>query len=471
MSSCPLVVDLDGTLLKTDLAVESLGYHLKTRPLATLGMLPAITRGSAALKGRLADAYDPRLDLMPWNQELLIWLKTQHQSRLLILATGSNRALAEKVASHLGIFDEVLASDDENNLTGTRKRDALIARFGAQGFDYAGNSKVDLPVWQAARHAIVVNAGERLIKEAEDTSIVTHVFDRMLPVLPSALRAMRTYQWSKNLLLFLPLLAIHPLLSLSTLFTTCMAFLAWGLCASSVYLLNDLLDLEEDRAHKTKRYRPMAAGTFSVGMACILTPLLLSSSLVIGFVINSWFGCVLSLYYILTLLYSFRLKQIPMLDVVMLATLYTSRIIGGAAAIRVAPSMWLLAFSMFLFLSLAIVKRYAELHAQRSEGSWKKKVRGYHSTDLQLLEVLGSASGYMSVLVLALYASSEKVSVLYDEPRLVWLLCPVLLYWISRVWLLTHRGKMDQDPIVFAARDRASLISCLVMGVIYLLAI
>ena len=472
MSSCPLVVDLDGTLLKSDLAVESLAHYLKARPAAALSLFTMAGSGKAGMKARLAEDYQPNLDLMPWNREFLAWLKDQkQQGRHLILATGSNQKLANEVAEHVGLFDEVMASSSGHNLTGTRKRDALLERFGEQGFDYAGNSKVDLPVWQAARDAIVVNANPRTIKAAEASANVVHVFDAMAPELATVSKAMRIYQWSKNLLIFFPLLAIHPLLSVSTFFTTCMAFLAWGLCASSVYLLNDLLDLEDDRKHRIKRYRPLAAGTLSVGTALFLMPLLLLVSIAIGATINPWFCGVLVLYFILTLLYSFHLKQIPMLDVVILAALYTSRIIGGAAAITVAPSMWLLAFSMFLFLSLAIVKRCAELYARRSEGVWKKKIRGYHSTDLQLLVMMGSASGYMSVLVLALYASSDKVTTLYEEPRLIWLLCPVLLYWISRVWLLTHRGHMNQDPIVFAARDRSSLISCLIMGVIYLLAI
>lgn len=490
MSDLPLVVDLDGTLLNSDLAVESLAYHLKASTRRLPRLIPALFRGKASVKSWLAHDFNPSLDHLPWNAPFLDWLKEQkRQGRSLILATGAHQSIAEKIAKHTGLFDRVLASSDEINLTGAQKRQRLVELYGEKGFDYAGNSAADLKVWRSARHGIAVNADKNTLKGASKITEVVRIFEfdyglttrkqslrsRLLSMLPArvqvTMKAMRVYQWVKNALLFVPLLAVYPQISIESLITVGLAFMAWGLCASSVYLLNDLLDLEDDRQHVTKRFRPLAAGTFSASAALVMIPSLVILSLVIAFSINLLFVMVLMIYYSLTMLYSFRVKQIAVLDVVTLAMLYTSRILGGSAATMIPPSMWLLALSMFLFLSLAMMKRCAELTARRAAGQQSSSARGYQSGDLEMLEVMGSSSGYIAVLVMALYASSHKVTLFYQDPRMVWLACPVLLYWVSRVWLLTHRGEMNQDPILFAAGDRPSLASCAILGGIYILAV
>ena len=491
MSDLPLVVDLDGTLLNSDFAVETLAYHLKASFFRLPELIPALLSGrKAAVKSWLVRDYNPNLSHLPWNQPFIDWLKEEkNRGRQLILATGTHEVLAGKIAEHFGLFDQVLATTDAQNLTGSRKCQALVDQFGEQGFDYAGNAKVDLKVWKSARRAIVVNASKNTLAQARQVAEVERVFEfdyglkpksnslrsRLMGFLPPnlqvAMKAMRVYQWSKNALLFIPLLAVHSQISAESLIVIGFAFLAWGLCASSVYLLNDLLDLDDDRDHPTKCHRPLAAGTFSAMSALLLTPGLLLVSFAIAFSINLWFVLVLACYYLLTMLYSFKIKQIAVLDVVTLSGLYTSRIIGGAAASMIAPSMWLLALSMFIFLSLAMVKRCAELRAKRAAGKENSATRGYQAGDLEVLEVMGSASGYIAVLVMALYASSQKVVMHFDDPRFVWLICPILLYWVSRVWLLTHRGQMDQDPIIFATKDRPSLISCAIIGGIYMLAV
>ena len=490
MSDLPLVVDLDGTLLNSDFAVESLAYHLKASTFRLPQLVSRLFKGKAAVKSWLASGFNPSLEHLPWNKPFIEWLKQEKsKGRQLILATGTHELLARKVADYFGFFDQVLATSDEENLTGSRKSRALVEQFGEGGFDYAGNDKVDLKVWKHARHAIVVNASKTTLADAQKVADVSHIFEfdyclkpkkssfknRIASMLPEKVRvimkAMRVHQWSKNALLFVPLLAVNSQISMGSLLTVFFAFLAWGLCASSVYLLNDLLDLDDDREHPTKRYRPLAAGTFPAMSALIMTPGLLLVSFIIALGINLWFVLVLACYYLITMLYSFKIKQIAVLDVVTLAILYTSRIIGGGAATLIVPSMWLLAMSMFIFLSLAMAKRCAELWDKRKAGKEDFQIRGYQAGDLEMLEVMGSASGYIAVLVMALYASSHKVAMHYADPRFVWLICPILLYWVSRVWLITHRGQMNQDPIIFATKDRASLISCAIIGGIYMLAV
>ncbi len=269
-------------------------------------------------------------------------------------------------------------------------------------------------------------------------------------------QALRVHQWLKNLLMFLPLLTAHLLLEPTALARTSVAFLAFSVCASSVYLLNDLLDLNADRQHPRKRLRPFAAGTLPLRHGWIAIPLLLLIAFGMALALSYWFCLALLAYYLMTLLYSFWIKPIVMLDVVILAALYTMRIIAGAAATVIPVSSWLLAFSMFLFFSLALLKRYTELLIVKNSGLDKNVDRGYTVNDLPLIQSLGSASGYLSVLVLALYINSTASEALYRHPQVLWLLCPLLLYWISRAWAIVHRGGMHEDPVIFAATDPTS---------------
>jgi 4-hydroxybenzoate polyprenyltransferase len=326
-------------------------------------------------------------------------------------------------------------------------------------------------VWAHARRAFVVNAGASLARAAAARCEVEQHWPAKGGGLRTWLRALRLHQWLKNLLVFIPLLASHRLLQADALIASGCGFLAFGLCASGVYLLNDLLDLPSDRLHPRKRLRPFAAGTLSLLKGALLAPLLAVAGLALAWWAEPRFALVLAAYYGLTLAYSLRLKRVVMLDVIVLAALYTVRIIGGTVVIAAALSFWLLAFSMFIFLSLALLKRHTELSAMLAAGRTDAAGRGYAVEDLPLLQSLGASSGYMAVLVLALYINSAESIALYGRPQVLWLLCPLILYWVSRAWVIAHRGAMDDDPVVFAATDRVSQLVALLCAVIALMAI
>jgi 4-hydroxybenzoate polyprenyltransferase len=469
-ASLPLCIDLDGTLLRSDLLLESTLALLATRPWLLFVVPFWLLGGKARLKREIASRV--RLDAahLPYDERVLALLREQpHRTR--VLCTASDETLARPVAEHLGCFDEVIASDGQRNLAGRGKADALVARFGERGFDYAGNARVDLAVWAHARGALVVNAGTGLAQAASKRCELLLHLPGAGGGLRSWLKALRLHQWLKNLLVFIPLLASHQFMDTSVVLAAVGGFLAFGLCASGVYLLNDLLDLPSDRQHPRKRLRPFAAGALPLLPGMVLAPVLALAGLGLAWWIEPRFAFVLAVYYLLTLGYSLRFKRVAMLDVMLLAVLYTLRIIGGTAVIGAALSFWLLAFSMFIFLSLALLKRYVELAAMLAEGKMTAAGRGYGVEDLPLLQSLGGSAGYLAVLVLALYINSPESIALYTHPQMLWLLCPLVLYWVSRTWVVAHRGGMDDDPVVFAVTDRASQFVGVLCAVVALLAI
>jgi 4-hydroxybenzoate polyprenyltransferase len=321
-----------------------------------------------------------------------------------------------------------------------------------------GNSTADLAVWKSASAVHIANPERGVLATARKIGSVEMVFENRPPYFRTLIKALRIHQWAKNLLLFVPLLASHRLMEAQLLWSGLLAFIAFGACASSVYLLNDLLDLPDDRQHPTKCNRPLAAGTLPILHALFLIPVLLFGAFVVAlWLLPIQFAGVLAAYYILTLAYSLWLKRMVMLDVVTLAMLYTVRVVAGAAAMALEATFWILAFCLFIFLSLAFVKRYTELCDARQKGNTEKASgRGYYPADFELLASLGGASGYISVLVLALYINEAASGSLYRSPEWMWAACPLLLLWLSRVWLLAHRGQMHDDPIVFALRDSVS---------------
>jgi 4-hydroxybenzoate polyprenyltransferase/phosphoserine phosphatase len=465
----PLVIDLDGTLLRSDLLVETMLLYVRDRPYGVLSLLQWWAHGKAALKQALAAVTDVDVTALPYDGALCEFIAQERRSgRRVILATASHRLLAERVAAHLALFDEVIATDGELNLSAHAKRDLLVERFGERGFDYAGNAAADLPVWKSARQAFVVNARPGVERQARALNNVANVMPSTGSSLSDWAQALRLHQWLKNLLVFVPLLASHRYAEWPLLTDAVLSFIAFGLCASSVYLLNDLLDLREDRHHPRKRARPFASGRLPILAGVVASPLLLMAA----FLLSLWqlpanFTAVLAAYYVLTLAYSFWLKRRMVIDVIVLAALYTLRIIAGAVAIGLALSFWLLAFSMFVFLSLALVKRYSELYHVRARGDSKALGRGYFAHDLSMIASLGAAAGYMAVMVLALYINDPRTAEMYREPRFIWLACPLLLTWISRVWMLAHRGAMHDDPLMFAVRDRVSLLIGALLALVF----
>lgn len=471
-SQTPVCVDLDGTLIHSDLLLETLVLLIKRNP-GYIFLLPVwLLKGKAALKAEIAKRVDFNPAALPYNLPFIDWLQAQRDSgRELWLCTASNYRLADAVADHLRCFSGVIASSDDTNLSGHHKAKRLVERFGEKAFDYCGNQRVDLAIWRYSQRAVVVNACERLRQEAESVAKIDAVFPKTTGFVKPIIKALRLHQWAKNVLVFVPLVTSHRLGDMASIEPALLAFLSFGFCASSVYLLNDMLDLEADRQHPRKCKRPFASGSLSLLLGFTLVPLLLLATVLAAANLPPTFWLALAVYYGLTLAYSFGVKRIVLIDTITLAGLYTIRIIAGAMAVEIVLSFWLLLFSVFLFLSLALVKRYAELDTMQRQGKLNAAGRGYHIEDLPILHSFGTASGYLCVLVLALYINSPAVEPLYRHPQIIWFLCVLLLYWISRVWLKAHRGKMHDDPVIFALKDQVSLIIGILATITVLLAI
>lgn len=458
----PLVVDLDGTLCRTDTLHEMLLREVAHDP-AMLRHLPGwLSDGRAALKARLADRGVLNTSELPLNAAVIDLVRqARAEGRTTVLVSAADQRQVDAVAEATGLFDAAHGSDGVRNLKGPEKAAFLRGLYGDRGFDYVGDSSADVAVWQAARTAITVGAPERLRREAEAAADTAEHIGREGSRGRAMLRAMRPHQWSKNALLFLPLLAAQEPGALPQVI---LGFLAFCLTASAVYVINDLLDLAADRAHPRKRNRPFAAGDLSAATGLAMASGLILVAALLGTATgNPFFIAVLAVYLVLTFAYSLALKRLLMIDVLTLAGLYTIRIVAGGAAGGIDLSPWMLGFSMFLFLSLAAVKRQAELTDQLQTGR-ASTGRAYETEDLPVLRGIALSAGQSAILVLALYLSTSTVRELYAFPGLLWLVCPLLLYWILRMVMKTHRGEMTDDPIVFAATDRVSL------GVVLLIA-
>ena len=462
----PFCVDCDGTLIHTDLLHESILLLVKKSWLSVFLLPVWLLKGKAHLKHRIAERVALDASTLPYNQEVLaLTRQARAEGRRTVLATASTRRQAETVAAHLGLFDQIVATDEGVNLAGANKAARLEQLFGRHGFVYAGNSRADLVVWASSCGAIVVSPSDALRREAAKLAPVLHTIAPVKATLKTYARAIRVHQWLKNLLVFIPLMAAHQASNLQAVSAACMAFLAFGLCASAVYVINDLLDLPSDRVHPRKRTRPFASGAVPIARGVLMVPCLLAAAALVCLGLPLAFAGALLAYFVTTCLYSFWLKNQVIVDVLLLASLYTSRIIAGAAATAIVPSFWLLAFSMFMFLSLAIVKRYSEMVAVQLQNMDKAAGRGYFVTDLPVLMSLGSAAGYCAILILALYVNSPDVTVMYSNRWALWMILPPLLYWISRTWMKAHRGELHDDPVVFAATDKQSWAIAACVGV------
>ncbi len=453
-----LAVDLDGTLIATDLLWESLFLLLRANPLA-LFLLPLwALKGKAHLKSEIANRVDLDPSTLPYRQEILTRLKDERSSgRQLILATGSHEKLARSVSDHLGIFSEVFATDENCNLTSSRKRDALIARFGDGGFDYAGNSKADIAVFDAARSAIVVAPDTKAARWQEENG--GELIDAPRPSLKTIVKMLRVHQWLKNTLIAVPMVLSHEYFNVGMVFACALAFVSFSAAASAIYIINDFLDMPLDRKHLTKKNRPFAAGTLSIPFGLVCAALLLMVSAAAALSLDPLFGAVLALYLVITTAYSFSLKRMLLIDVMTLAGLYTVRILAGAAATGTSVSFWLLAFSIFFFLSLALVKRHVELADSEENEGTRIAGRGYRPEDLTVIAQGGISSAFASALVLALYIDSSSVRELYEHPWMIWPLAPIVLYLTLRIWVLAGRRELHDDPVVFLVRDwRSQLV-------------
>lgn len=469
LDDCPLYVDLDGSLTPSDTLHESVVLFARRHPMNLLRMVGWLARGKAGFKRALAEAVLPEPEHLPWRADFIDFLRNEHaRGRTLVLATAADARIAQRVADHLGVFSDVLATEDGGpNLSRANKREAIAAHARALGHErwaYAGNSADDLPVWAGSAQAIAVNTPAGVLRRLQVTHAPAQVFERRPLTLKTVLRAIRLKQWSKNGLLFVPLLAAHTTAP-SLWFTLFVAFIAFGLCASATYLVNDLLDLPNDRAHRLKRFRPLAAGTMGIASAVAIGTGMILAAFALAVWVGGAFTAALLLYTALTLGYSLRWKRIPLFDVLLLATLYTLRIGAGALAGHVDLSNWLLAISIFLFLSLALVKRCAELEEAVEAHHAPAPGRGYQPRDLATLRTMGMTSGFMSVLVLTLYIDSPNSRALYGQPDWLWAAAPVLLLWVMRIWFKTGRRELyGEDPLAFALKDPFSWITLFIMG-------
>ena len=455
----PLCVDLDGTLVKSDTLVDSLLALARTHPARLLPLPGRLLRGKAAFKAYVSESVLLDVAHLPYNRKLLSFLQEERaRGRQIYLATGADFRLAQRVAAHLGVFRDVLGSDGATNLTGDKKLDGLTSHLGAGTFDYIGNARPDLPLLKHATEAMVANPslGLRLGLHARGIRPARTFQERSHP-LKSLLKAVRVHQWAKNLLIFVPLLLAHGLTA-GKLLATLLAFFCFSLTASAAYIVNDLLDLEADRHHPRKRLRPFASGDLSafagVGVVAVFLLLAFTGGRLLPVDFYGW----LLLYLATTLTYSLYMKRVVLVDVLALSGLYTLRLLAGSAATHTPISHWLAGFSMFLFLSLAIAKRFAELENLRASNAALKNGRGYLLADLEQMRSFGTASAFAAVVVFAIYISGREVVSLYRQPRLLWLITPLMILWLSRVWLLASRGELDEDPVAFALTDRMSLM-------------
>ncbi|KAB0681909.1 UbiA family prenyltransferase [Aureimonas leprariae] len=455
----PIYVDLDGTVAKTDLLWESLFTLARQKP-HLLPLVPFwLASGKARLKAELANRIDFDPSLLPYRDELVAELaKSQARGRRVVLATGANRKLAEAVAEHLGVFDAVMASDEQVNLTAHRKLERIVVAADVDGFDYIGNSHEDICLFDAAAEATVVAPDRPAAGWQRRTGAHVLPGADLSERLRGLVKAMRPHQWTKNVLIFVPVALEHRYLEFGSMLAAFAAFMAFSLAASSVYIVNDLLDLASDRRHKTKRNRPFASGAVPIPTGLILAAGLVGTSVLIASMLTWQFQLVLAGYLTLTTLYSVALKRMLLLDVLALAGLYTVRILAGSAATEISLSFWLMAFSIFFFLSLALVKRYTELLDFGTGAERSKTGRGYVDCDLEMIGQAGIASGFAATLVLALYIDSPTVQSINSVPWILWPLCPLVLYIIVRIWILARRNQMHDDPVVFILRDWRSQI-------------
>jgi 4-hydroxybenzoate polyprenyltransferase/phosphoserine phosphatase len=470
VSQAVLVVDLDGTLTPADTLIESLVRAIKRSPLNLLRLPFWLLRGRARFKERVAERGGVSPGQLPYRESLLEYLREQKaKGRALILATAAHRSIAEAISVHLGLFDKVLATQAGRNLKGLAKLQAIREVVGG-AFVYAGDSRADIPIWRAAEAAVLVGVSRRTASLVRRHVAIEREFPREDVGLASYLQALRVHQWLKNLLVFVPLLTAFSFFELEKLAVTVVAFLSFSFTASATYILNDLWDLEHDRAHPRKRLRPLASGKLSIPSGLVLAAGALAIGLATAFAVSTSYLLMVMIYLLLTSLYSWVLKSHVLMDVLMLSLLYTLRILAGAVAIGTATSSWLLAFSAFMFLSLALVKRCAELVSLSEAGPGAAHGRDYRTTDLAVLWPLGVGAALSSIVVFGLFLSAPETAQRYATPQLLWLSAVGLTYWLARLWVKTSRGEMHDDPVVYAIKDRGSRVAVLAVVVAALLA-
>jgi 4-hydroxybenzoate polyprenyltransferase/phosphoserine phosphatase len=462
----PLVVDLDGTLVRSDLLVESAFAHLGHDPLRVVGLLSAARRGKAALKADIAAKTEIDVSHLPYDEDVVSLIRQRRAAgNQVYLASASNERYVRAVADHLGLFDGWFASNDKENLSSASKARRLVEAFGEGGFDYVGNGRADLAVWTVASQRIAVRISPVVRSQLMDIDRDATVFENAIDRTRAWIKLLRVHQWAKNALVFVPLMTARRF-DLLAFAEAIGAFFAFSLAASAMYILNDVIDLDADRKHPSKKHRPLAAGSVPIVTAMALIPALLVVAFIGALAIAPALAAVLLAYVMLTTAYTFLLKRKMLVDVLTLASLYTIRVVGGAVAISVPLSEWLLGFSIFIFTALALIKRYVELAARLDKDLSNPTNRNYRKSDLDIVAALAAGASFNAVTVFALYISSDVVRPLYRHPEALWLICLILMYWLARALLMAHRRLMPDDPIVFALRDWNSYVALGLIGLI-----
>lgn len=462
----PLVVDLDGTLTPTDTLIESLVKVLKQSPFGLIRIFLWLLKGRAEFKEKIASRVSMDGALLPYRLSLLDYLRDERlRGRRIVLATAAHRSIADSVASHLGLFDQVLATENGLNLKGEAKLKAIQENVGIR-FVYAGDSRADLPIWMAAQAAVLVNVSAgtaAVVRKSVQIELEIRDGEAEFNVW---LRALRVHQWLKNLLLFVPALTAFSFLEVSRVIPVVVAFFSFSFAASATYIMNDLWDLDNDREHPRKRLRPFASARISIPKGLAVAGGLLCLSVFLSISVSPWFSLMLLLYLILTSAYSWVLKEYVLIDVLMLAMLYTHRILAGSLAVAVVPSSWLTAFSVFMFLSLALVKRCAELVALKQAGAKATRGRDYRVSDLVVLWPLGVCAALAAVVVFGLFISAPETLARYGFPQMLWFVALGLIYWLARLWIKTARGEMHDDPVIYAIKDSGSRLTLFFMTIV-----
>ncbi|MDA9566374.1 UbiA family prenyltransferase [Planktomarina temperata] len=465
-----LAVDLDGTLLRSDMLHESFWSAFSSNISTPFVSLFAMTKGKAFLKQYLANASNIDPGTLPYNEVVLNYIKEwKKRGGRVALVTASDQGLARKIAEHLDLFDEVHGSDGILNLKGEAKADFLKDRYGDGQFCYIGDSAADVSVWKHSNKAITVNASKSVQRRAELCSVDVENLQNNSISLMSYAKQLRPHQWIKNCLVALPLCAAQQFEG-NAFIASLLVFICFNLIASSIYVLNDLLDLSADRLHIRKRNRPLASGDVPLLHGAILCIGLLTTGFYVAASISFSVVTVMLIYFAITTAYSLRLKREIIIDIFVLACLYTTRIIAGAVAAKIEISVWLIAFSIFFFLSLAAVKRQAELVDSISNQQEKINGRGYRADDLPIVSMIAMAAGFVSILVMALYIQTPEVANLYNQPEFLWGVCVILLYWVTNTIMIAQRGQMHDDPIVYAAKNRQSQLCFTLILLLVLLA-
>lgn len=467
----PLVVDLDGTLISTDILMESMFELLKRNPLYIFLILIWLSRGYAFLKQKVSERTEIDVKSLAYNQDVIDFvLEEKSKGREIVLATASLQEIAIKVADYLGFFDQVIATTPELNLRGNNKRRVLVEKFGDKGFDYIGDAYVDLYIWESSRYAYLVKPPKLLLQRVEKVAPIKKIFPPKRSKFETFLSEIRYKQWLKNILIFVPIILAHNFI-VSEYLLLLVGFFAFCLTSSSIYLLNDLIDIPSDRQHPIKRNRPLASGEMHITTGFYLSIIFF----VLGFLISILFlhpefAIVQAIYFVLNWLYSRYLKKEIIVDIVILSILYCLRLIAGAVQAEVEISNWLLTFALFMFLSLATLKRYLELGLLQKSGN-SNTHRGYTVEDRQILQLSGVSLGLISSLIFALYTQSAKVAVLYTHPTYLIGIVLVIVLFILRVWILSSRQVENDDPFEIVMKDRVNYVLLIISFIVLLLAL